>query len=461
VLARLLHLDRNNALLVLANLVWGIGSGVYAAIWPLFVESLGASPVEIGIALSLTTAVSAVVFIPGAALTQRLGRKQAMLLGWSMGPLSSLVFALAASWQHLLPGIVLLALVGVQAPAYLGYIATAAQGRELPRVYSLMTSAVSLGTVVSSPVGGWLADLWDMRLLFWGVAGAYGLATLCVLKLERLEDDQPDAGEGRTSPAPMVSPAGASSARQGTAAAYLSVGAILAGYSAVLTDRRLMAPLLVQLALLAGANLAQPLAPNWLVSTYGYSRAQIGALGALAALASIAWGLILSRLASRRGASTAMLAAAALVMLGAIALLGASSLLVGAIAHVLRGGFTALRALSTGLTAALLRPAMEPAIAEAGGAHAADHAGQGASAVQVRRPGHVERGFAVYSTLLNVALALSTVAAGALYQINPALPFALSAASVLPVALLLWVAAYGSRWGGSPLRLRMFATAAT
>jgi len=177
---RRLGVDRNNALLLLSNFFWGLGSGLYAAIWPVHLARLGAAPAQIGLALSITTAVSVVVYIPAAALAGRLGRKRTMLLGWSMGPASALVFALATTWEQLLPGIVLLALVALCSPAYLGYIATAARGRDLPRLYAMMTAAVSGAAVLSSPLGGHLAEVAPMPWLFAGVGLAYILSALVV-----------------------------------------------------------------------------------------------------------------------------------------------------------------------------------------------------------------------------------------------------------------------------------------
>jgi MFS family permease len=456
VLARLLGVDPNNAWLLRANFLWGVGSGLYAAIWPLFIESLGASPAEIGLAISLTSAVKVVVLIPAAGIAGRFGRKQAMLLGWLMGPASSVVFALATSWEHLLPGIVLLALVALCSPAYLGYIASAAGGHDLPRIYTLMGAAVAAGTVISSPLGGWLAELVDMRWLFWLVAAAYAASTACVGCLDNpdraagadaaaaraLPQTRPEIGVSddalpRSEPAepfhqgsaqhaivnadedpPAVQPAEPSARGAGPPPR--------AGYAAVLTNRGLMVPMVMQLALVAAANLAQPLAANWLAATYGYSRGAIGVLGAVTAAATVGWGLALGRVANRKGPAAALLVAAALVVCGGAALLVAASPLMGAVAYAFRGAFAALQALCQGVVAGLLRPATGGI-----GGHSA----------------HLVRGFAVYSVLLNLALTASTLAAGALYQAQAALPFALSAAAVLPVALLLWATTAGQRRG--------------
>ncbi|HVG96888.1 MAG TPA: MFS transporter, partial [Chloroflexota bacterium] len=315
---RRLGVDRNNALLLLSNFFWGLGSGLYAAIWPVHLARLGAAPAQIGLALSITTAVSVVVYIPAAALAGRLGRKRTMLLGWSMGPASALVFALATTWEQLLPGIVLLALVALCSPAYLGYIATAARGRDLPRLYAMMTAAVSGAAVLSSPLGGHLAEVAPMPWLFAGVGLAYILSALVVAALDDLES--PPAGRPAVRPAARPGPA----AQRGT----------LHAYRALLSERRLMILLAAQLALVGCANLAQPLAANWLVLTYGYSLGDIGLLGAATAAAAVFWGLILGRIASRRGAFPAQVLGAVLVAGGAVSLLGATSLAFGLLAYV-------------------------------------------------------------------------------------------------------------------------------
>jgi hypothetical protein len=56
----------------------------------------------------------------------------------------------------------------------------------------------------------------------------------------------------------------------------------------------------------------------------------------------------------------------------------------------------------------------------------------------VHGPGQLERGFALYNTLLNATLTASTLLAGLLYERHPALPFAVSAVSVLLVPALAW-----------------------
>jgi MFS family permease len=409
-LARRLDVDRNNALLLLSNFLWGIGSGLYAAIWPVYLEQLGANPAQIGLSLSVTTAISVLVYVPAAGLVGLLGRKRTMLLGWLMGPASAVVFALAQSWEQLLPGIVLLALVGLCAPAYLSYIATAAGGKDLPRLYALMTAAFSGAAVLSSPLGGRLAEVAPMSWLFGAVGLAYALSALVVAVLPELGPPVAGAPPGLSAPG---------SPRRRRA---LWASGTLRGYLALLSERRLMVVLGGQLALVGGANLSQPLAANWLVLAYGYTLGQIGVLGAATAAAAVVWGVLLGRVSSRRGATAALTLGAVLVAGSALALLGAASFAVGVLAYALRGAFAPLRSLASGTLATILLPS-------------AGQAGQGGRA-RVHGPGQLERGFALYNTLLNATLTASTLLAGLLYERHPALPFAVSAVSVLLVPAL-------------------------
>lgn len=422
---RWLGVDRNNGLLVLANLLWGIGSGLYAAIWPVHIQRLGAAPAEVGLALAITTAVSTVIYIPAAGLAGRVGRKPAMLAGWLMGPLSSLVFAFAGHWEQLLPGIVLLALVALCAPAYLSYIALAAGGRDLPRIYSLMSAAAAAGTAAASPIGGVLADQIPMAWIFLAVGFWYALSAACLLPLDDLDATGSVQAAGRAG----------GTGQAGRQRERVTFRGTLRAYAAVLQNGQLARLMAVQLALLACANLAQPLAANWLVFAYDYSLTEIGTLGAVASLASVGWGVLLGRLATRYGARTGLLVSTLAVASGAGLLLAAWSLPVGVAAFTLRGAFAALRSLSTGTTAASLRSAS---------ASASIDSGLG-SRPSPERPGHLERGFAVYNTALTLTLTVSTVLAGQLYQIHPATPAIASGLGAIPFALALYATALPSR----------------
>lgn len=402
-------LGRDVDLLVLANVLWGVGTGLYNYLLPLYVAQLGAAPAQIGFVLALTSVVQAVVYVPAGMLADRLGRKPLMLFGWLMGPTAMLVFFLAGTWQHLVPAVVLLAAVAWCAPAYHSYIAAAAGPRDLPHAFTLMFVGATLGAALSAPVGGWLAETLGLRWVFAGACIAYLCSTFVIALLHAQSPQRPAPGGLRPRTRPRW-------------------GALLEVWGGALA-----AALALTAALKFATNLAQPLAPNWLTDAYGFTPADIGSFGGASALGGAALALALGRLQQRRGPQWA-LPVAVLSLLGyATLLLAAGSWLLAAIAYVLRGTFQVMHQLVVALVAGVLT----------GQAHAGGESATGGRGMGL--------GFALHNTATAAAVTLSTYTAGWLYGVWAPLPFLASAALLVPLLWVSWFAA--SRIARPPLHL--------
>ena len=103
-------MNRDTRLVALALLLWGFGEGMFLYVQPLYIERLGASPVQIGELLAAMSVVSAVSFLPAGALADRLPRKWVMWGGWVLGLMAILLTGLARTWQGLIPGLLLYSL---------------------------------------------------------------------------------------------------------------------------------------------------------------------------------------------------------------------------------------------------------------------------------------------------------------------------------------------------------------
>ena len=183
---RALDLDRNNRIMAIANCLWGAGSGIYLPIWPIHLERLGASPTVLGVLLGLAGVIGIVISIPAASLATRLGLKRALLVGWGLAPFGTAIFAVASTWEAVVPGIIALALVGLCGPAYSSYIGVAAGGRDLPRTFTLMGASITLGTVLTAPVGGAIADAFGMTPVLIGATILYFLSFASTWRLDDL-----------------------------------------------------------------------------------------------------------------------------------------------------------------------------------------------------------------------------------------------------------------------------------
>jgi predicted MFS family arabinose efflux permease len=397
---RALDLDRNNRIMAVANCLWGAGSGIYLPIWPLHLERLGASPIVLGVLLGLGGVIGIVISIPAAALATRLGLKRALLVGWGLAPFGTAIFAIASAWEAVVPGVIALALVGLCGPAYSSYIGVAADGRDLPRTFTLMGASITLGTVLTAPIGGAIADAFGMTPVLIGATVLYFLSFASTWRLDDLR----------------IADASAKSTTVATSASSVPVvGSAWRGFIDLIREPAFVRPVVGLLALVAAGQVGLALAPAWLAGTYGYSQATIGLLGSVEAGASIGMNVILGQVAARRGATFALGVAGVMTVASHAALLGAGPRWLGGAAYLLRGGAGTFHWIGTGAIGAIL------------------------ARLSRRLPGASERGFALYYAAEGAVAAAATMSAGALYGLWTPAPFVLSLGGVAVLsAIVLW-----------------------
>lgn len=309
-------LSRDNTLLFSAILVWGCGNGLYLYIWPLYIASLGADPVQIGLVLSIGTLTISASYIPGGFLADRFGRRRTMLWGWAMGAIAMPLIALARDWRQLIPGVLLSSLSCFCLPAGSSYVVAASEGRDLDRTYALVfSSSFSLGTLLTPALGGWLADSIGMRPVFFLAFALYALSTLFVFML---------------SEQPIVPASEGGGYRQAFSRPFLLTSAAFSSIAFVL-------------------YLGQPLAPNYLKEVVGLDLSWVGTLGAFASLGSAALAAGLGHLTC-----WGMLVAEALCVLSFLLLLCTRAIPLLALSFFLRGSFAAFTSLAAARIARIL-----------------------------------------------------------------------------------------------------------
>lgn len=256
-------MNRDTRLIARALLLWGFGEGLFFHIQPLYIEQLGANPVQIGGLLSVMSVVSALTFLPAGALADYLPRKWVMWGGWVLGLAAVLLIGRARTWQGLVPGLLLYSFSAYCIPAINAYLAHAVGGRNLERTFTTIFAGYAAGGVISPTLGGWLAQGTTMRTVYFAAAALFALSTLTILGV---------------SPQPVPS-----RVEQGRR------------WGALLNGRFLRFALLTWLAFVA-MYLGLPLAPNFLADVRGWDVARIGTLGSFQALGAMLLTLLLGRL---------------------------------------------------------------------------------------------------------------------------------------------------------------------
>ncbi len=308
-----LGLSRDNVLILVSMLLWGSGEGLWFYVQPLYIKSLGADPLEIGLVMSLGPVLMVLGLLPVGSLADRYGRKRVMLSGSSMGVLSVLLLAAARDWRQSIPGFLLYFGSGCCLPAIQSYVARASEGRDLNRTFSLVYAAFALGLIVFPTIGGWLAEAAGFALPLMLAALFYAASTSMMAFVR----EQPITRSGR--------------------------GADL---ETIWSNKRLVTICALSVVVFLALYLGQPFAPNYLQEVVGIDLSWIGFMGSAHALGAMVLGVALGRLSE---GIAGFILGQALVGVSLILMLNTGAVPLLSFAFFLRGGYSACKALVLGL----------------------------------------------------------------------------------------------------------------
>lgn len=135
-------------------------AGGRATILPLFAyNQLGASATQVGILLSALAVMNMIVLYPTAALSDRFGRKIAIVPSVLLMALAFVQMSRASSYSGLLTGTVLLGIgSGVGGPAPAAYVADLGPPARMGTAMGLYRAIGDLGFFVGPLAMGWVAD---------------------------------------------------------------------------------------------------------------------------------------------------------------------------------------------------------------------------------------------------------------------------------------------------------------
>lgn len=391
-------LGRNLRFAALAFMLWSLAYNLMAPLLPLYAQELGASPLGIGAVGSAGALGALLLILPLSRVSDRAGRRPALLAGWTISAVGFLLMFLAPSWLALLPG----AFLSTGALAALPTLNTLAleelAANQRTRGFSLIYAASPLGALLGSAVAGVLGAGYGLR----AGAAAAGLsvliATLALLPIV-------ERREALEAPAPAGGERGPARASGLASIVFAAAGA--GGFLLLAVPGNFVVPYL------------HDVAGRGLIATGLYSSLLFGA--------QFAWSLLFSvwprrtdwvRVGTPRGgfsfpAATLMALAVCLAANAAFGLLlplGATGLI--SVALVLRGSQYTLQSLGSALLGDVVAPG----------------------------PGRTTR-LTLFSAILGVGAAGAPVVGGWLYGLGPSYPFwftgigAAAGAVVLPVVL--------------------------
>ena len=266
--------------------------------------SLGKS--EIGIVFGAYGLAMAITHLPAGRLADRIGRRPLLISARLIGSITTLVMGFALSLPLYLIGLFGYALTAFVSAPLSSYV-TAVRGKlSVGTVLTLANAPLFLGMALGPLVGGWIGDIYGMRMTYFAAAVLFVLSTILMFFLETQPVDRHD---------PKAPP------------------------QKLIGNKHLIILTLVTAFALFSMYLAQPLTPNFLTDIRGLSLSEVGLLFTVGAAGNSLMAILFSRVEPRRG----FIFAQVLVILFALIIWNTTVLSFFALGYFLLGGYRVSR----------------------------------------------------------------------------------------------------------------------
>ncbi len=292
-----------------ALFTWGIGEGMYFYFVPIYLEQLGATPVQIGSIFSVFGFMMLIAHVPSGYFSDRWGRRQLLHLNWIVGILAMVIMALAPSLWFFAAGYWIYGLTASVTSPLFSYV-TAARGKMTAgRVMTLISASYSMGMIFGPSTGGWIGERYGLGTIFMVAIGVFIVSLIFMIFLRPQPRDE--FAEHERGANLFANPR------------YLTMLGII-----FLTTFAMYLP--------------QPLTPNFLKGERGLSIVQMGWVGTAGSAGNFALNLLLGSLNARTG----FILGQVLVGLFSLAIWKGTGIPFYMLGYFLLGGFRAARMLA-------------------------------------------------------------------------------------------------------------------
>ena len=155
----MLGLRRELWLLFALNLAIGFSGQFVTPLFPLYLEELGASEVEIGLALSLASVLATSLMIPAGLLMNRIGKRRPLLASVVLAALPPALISLVDDWRLVTPlYMVFSSSFSFFIVARMAMISESATPGNRATLFGIMNMAWPIGGIVAPTLSGFMVE---------------------------------------------------------------------------------------------------------------------------------------------------------------------------------------------------------------------------------------------------------------------------------------------------------------
>lgn len=305
-------INRDLLLVALALATWGIGESMFLYFEPIYLQQLGANPLQIGGILGFVALIMTISFIPAGYLSDRFGRQPLIRLAWLLGTLSTVIMAVSTTLPIFVFAISFYSLTSFVVVPLFSYVTAARGNLSVGRAITTTSAAFNFGAILGPLISGWIGEQVGLRTSFFIAVIFFIISTVIVFLI---------------APQPVESPAGSE------------------GINSIhsLFEKKIIVYLGIIFLVVFSLYLPQPLSQNFLLNEKGLSLIQVGLLISARSIGVVLMNLSLGRLKERIGFALAQLMMAGftlIIWLGT----GISQFYIG---YILLGSYHTARLLAT------------------------------------------------------------------------------------------------------------------
>ena len=188
-------ITRDLALLFLVDLMMSLGMNLTDSLRSLYIESLGATVLQISLVVSATGMAGTLMRVPSGLFSDNYGRKRIIIASILMAASPPFLYTLSRSWDQLIPwGLVYSSAFALYMPSRMALLADLTPVEHRTKVYSILGLAWPLGSILGPALAGVIQVTQGWAPVFYLASAVYVICLVPGLLLPKPRLD-PEAGE--------------------------------------------------------------------------------------------------------------------------------------------------------------------------------------------------------------------------------------------------------------------------